>query len=796
MIDWIGRTLGRVQVKSLLARGGMAEVYLGTHTTLHRDVAVKILRHSYVDDPRLLERFELEARAVAKLRHPNIVQVFDFDTVEDQPYLVMEYVSGPSLSQYLSAMHARNGRLELPLINRLLNGVANALQYAHESGVIHRDVKPGNILLTSRSLKIIPGETMPLDFEPVLTDFGLVRFLDSARQTTIGQTAGTPAYMSPEQAMGFTTDGRTDIYSLGIVLYEMLSGKVPFDGETTMSVLLKHLNEAPAPVPGLSPALQDVLDRALAKNADDRFQEPKEFAAAFNAALTQSSDARTLVSIPRPADARKEKPPVPAPRQRSWMPAILAGALIALVSASLLFTRMLPAGAADTPTPAPQSATPVSSVPLTLGPTGVLRFQDGNAILDRAILVSQAMPAPPPNSHYQAWLVNDTDRLPLGVLQVDGGGRGELTFDAPRDMNLLATYSGVQITIEPRAGSDPDGLGDLAYAYTLPEDGLLYLRRLMVSFTGAPEQVGLIQGLATDAELLDAAARAMLRDYESGDVAGVRENAEAAMNILVGEQSPDHKDWNHDGQITDPGDGYGFLLNGDKLGYIQAIYSHADYAINSAGASRNIIVNGEDVQACAQNLASWAPDLREQLRIILEAKSLSEMDPAVQRAADLANRILNGVDVNENGVVDPVTEDCGVLVAREYAYHMADMPLLPVNALNTPIALTEMPTPTPTSTSSAPAVRTPTKRQNESQPTATSGNAFPTANNQPGPTNEPQPTNEPKPTKEPQPTREPQPTKEPKPTNDPPGNPNQPGNVDPPGNSGSAADAQPTKKNP
>jgi eukaryotic-like serine/threonine-protein kinase len=120
----------------------MAEVYLGTHTTLHRDVAVKILRHSYVDDPRLLERFELEARAVAKLRHPNIVQVFDFDTVDDQPYLVMEYISGPSLSKYLAALHARSGRLELPLVNRLLTGVANALQYAHESGVVHRDVKP------------------------------------------------------------------------------------------------------------------------------------------------------------------------------------------------------------------------------------------------------------------------------------------------------------------------------------------------------------------------------------------------------------------------------------------------------------------------------------------------------------------------------------------------------------------------------------------------------------------------------------------------------------------------------
>src|SRR5512145_2583054 len=181
-MDWIGKTLGKVYIESLLARGGMAEVYLGTHTSLQRKVAVKILRNYHTDDVlRPLERFELEARAVARLRHPNIVQVFDFDSVEDQPYLVMEYISGPSLSKYLSVFHAKGGRLGLPLINQLLNKISGALQYAHDSGVIHRDVKPGNILLNSRSIQIIPGETLPLDLEPILTDFGLVRFLNSSR---------------------------------------------------------------------------------------------------------------------------------------------------------------------------------------------------------------------------------------------------------------------------------------------------------------------------------------------------------------------------------------------------------------------------------------------------------------------------------------------------------------------------------------------------------------------------------------------------------------------------------------
>src|SRR5512141_3252564 len=135
MVDWIGKTLGKVQVELLLARGGMAEVYLGTHTTLRRPVAIKLLRNQYMDDPDLLDRFQREARAVASLRHPNIVQVFDFDTFDNQPYIVMEYVPGVTLSAYLQALHKRNGRLELPDISNLLDLLAGALEYAHESGI-------------------------------------------------------------------------------------------------------------------------------------------------------------------------------------------------------------------------------------------------------------------------------------------------------------------------------------------------------------------------------------------------------------------------------------------------------------------------------------------------------------------------------------------------------------------------------------------------------------------------------------------------------------------------------------
>ncbi len=766
MADWIGRTLGRVQIESLIARGGMAEVYLGTHTTLQREVAVKILRNAFEDEPRVHERFELEARAVAKLRHPNIVQVYDFDTIDGQPYIIMEYIRGPSLSKYLSVLHGKSGRLELPIVSRILTGVANALQYAHESGVVHRDVKPGNILLTSRSLQIIPGQTIPLDFEPVLTDFGLVRILNSNRQTTVGATAGTPAYMSPEQAMGLPTDGRTDIYSLGIVLYEMLSGNVPFDGETTMSVLLKHLNEAPAPIPGLSPALQAVLDRALAKTADDRFDTPKEFAAAFEASLEETSDATTLLSATRLSPSVKtERTDTPPPKPRSfWRLALLAGGLLAVAGAAVFFRGALPLTGAETPTPVPPSDTPTLLAAVSLGPTGILQFHDGSGLLDQVTLVAQAMPAPPAGSQYEGWLVNGAERLSLGTLTVDSAGRGSLTFDNPRGGNLLAAYGAVEVTIESGDSSDANGTERVAYFYALPEAGLTYLRGLLVSLPTTPQEIGLIHGLAESADQLEQAARDMLSDYESGNEADTRKNAEAMLNLLVGDQSQEYQDWNGDKQLDDPGDGYGFLLNGDHLGYIQAVYSHADYAVNASGASRNMIVNGENAKLCTQNLARWAPELRDQLLTILEAESLSDMGATIQRSTALAEQLLTGIDLNKNGTIEQAAGECGVLAVYEATYRMADMPLLPINPLDTPTTSAGLATPSPTATYSLSVFASPTMGQEDEPSTDQPPTAEPPVVSTNPPPNPPTHGPPPRPTREPRPTKEPRPTQGNRPT--------------------------------
>jgi len=738
MNEWVGKSLGKVRIDSLLARGGMAEVYLGVHTTLQREVAIKILRNQYEDDQELLERFQREARVVAKLRHQNIVQVFDYDAVDDHPYIVMEYVSGPSLSQYLGALNKKAGRLELPEISRILTSVANALQYAHKSGVIHRDVKPGNIILTSHDNQIIPGEPLPLDFQTVLTDFGLVRFLNSSIQTSAGQTAGTPAYMSPEQARGETTDARTDIYSLGIVLYEMLTGNVPFDGETTMSILLKHISEPPAPIQGLSYPLQRVLDRALAKNTSDRYQTANQFSNAFNAVLSGHAEAETeqgafmgIASIKDMVPGQVSDPDpslrvidIPRSQRRRWRPIILGAIALTLLGVIYLINGSVSSSVNETPTPTVtffDTVTPPSqSFVSTLGRTAVLYHRDGDAIMDQAFLEAVAMPGPPAGSQYEVWLSGPTGRLSLGVLLLDGTGKGTRTFNASQAENLLGLYDTVEIVIKPDTDANPEEIERVAYSYTLPKDGLVYVRQLLVANPDTPDRMALIQSLSNNSKALVHGSKNMLTAFSNKDQSTAKIFAESIINIIAGSQSPDHKDWNGDGQGTDPGNGYGFLLNGSNLGDIQSIYSHADYAANSPDASQNMIIHGAEVKACAENLAQWLPQLKALAQKIISAVSLTEMETPVKDVAALVDQIYNGIDLNGNGIIEPLTGECGVVNTYKSAYAMADMPLLPVDLLGTPGAGTPSPivifsnitfTPTKSSGGSGGAANTPVPPQ-------------------------------------------------------------------------------------
>ena len=363
MPEWIGKTIGKVRIEKYLARGGMAEVYFGTHLSLDRPVAIKVL-HSYIEeDATLLARFQREAKVVAGLRHPNIVQIFDFDAVEGHPYIVMEYLKGPTLATYLRGLHKRDERIPPHQVARLLKVVTAALDYAHGQGVVHRDIKPGNIMLHGRADEIPLDKPLTNDVEAILTDFGLVRIENSASQTASGMVSGTPAYMSPEQARGDKADHRTDIYSLGVVLYEMLAGRVPFESDSTLAVIYKHINEPPPPISGISPAVQAVMDRALAKNPNDRYQTSREMAVDFYLAIGMNAEAETIMGeVPAtPRGGPKKK----AGRSPAWIgiAAFAFVCLLAVVIGGFLMASNLSVFSKGNETPEVAITDPVTEAP-------------------------------------------------------------------------------------------------------------------------------------------------------------------------------------------------------------------------------------------------------------------------------------------------------------------------------------------------------------------------------------------------------------------------------------------------
>ncbi|MBC7875808.1 MAG: serine/threonine protein kinase [Anaerolineales bacterium] len=317
MPEWIGQTIGKVRVDKYLARGGMAEVYLGTHLSLDRQVAIKVL-HSFIEsEPELLNRFQREAKAVAGLRHSNIVQVFDFDTYDGHPYIVMEYLKGPSLSTYLNHLHKNKKKLSFEQIGQLLKSIIAGMDYAHAQGIVHRDIKPANIILHNKKGEFSENAAITKDVDAIITDFGLARITHSGTQTASGLVSGTPAYMSPEQARGSKVDHRTDIYSIGVLLYEMIAGRVPFEGDTSITIIYKHINEPPPPIEDISPELESVMEKALAKYPEDRYQNGYDLLVDYYEAVGMPPEAEKTPSVqarhtPKPATISKKSKPASA----------------------------------------------------------------------------------------------------------------------------------------------------------------------------------------------------------------------------------------------------------------------------------------------------------------------------------------------------------------------------------------------------------------------------------------------------------------------------------------------------
>jgi serine/threonine-protein kinase len=247
----------------------MAEVYRAYQSSLDRYVAIKVLHAFLADDPEFKSRFEKEARNIARLKHQNIVQVYDFETdsENDTYYMVMELIEGRTLKDELADLQVRGEHLPIRDSLRITREAASALAYAHGQGMIHRDVKPANLMLDQ-------------DGRVVLTDFGIAKIVTGIHFTASGGMVGTPAYMAPEQGLGDAGDERSDLYSLGVILFQMVTGRLPYDGETPLSVILKHLNEPiPSAItynPDVPPEVDAIIIRLMAKEQDERYQTAGE----------------------------------------------------------------------------------------------------------------------------------------------------------------------------------------------------------------------------------------------------------------------------------------------------------------------------------------------------------------------------------------------------------------------------------------------------------------------------------------------------------------------------------------
>lgn len=326
---------GRYKLIEKIGSGGMADVYLATDETLGRKVAIKLLHPQYAHEENFIARFRREAQSAANLSHPNIVSVYDWGAEGSTYYLVMEHLTGRTLKELIN----ESAPLSETTIVDIGRKIASALAFAHRNGIVHRDIKPQNIIITG-------------DNAVKVTDFGIARSISST-MTQTGSIMGTAQYLSPEQAQGGSVSSASDIYSLGIVLYEMATGRVPFTGDSAVAVALKHVHEAPKPPrelnPELSVPLNSAILRAIAKHPSDRYASAEELdqdllrcSQGLPVAHVQPGGEETVIiprpRLPLPEEAAPPRRPVRPERKGRWQIPVLIGAiLLALAAIGLLF---------------------------------------------------------------------------------------------------------------------------------------------------------------------------------------------------------------------------------------------------------------------------------------------------------------------------------------------------------------------------------------------------------------------------------------------------------------------------
>ena len=338
--------IGRYEIKSELGRGGMATVYRAYDPSFDREVAIKVLPREMLHDTQFRSRFEREIKMVAGLEHPAIVPVYDVGNEDGQPYFVMRYMTGGSLSGWIE-----KGKFSIQDTARVIEKIAQGLAYSHKKGIIHRDLKPDNILFDGNG-------------DPFISDFGVAKFAESTGGLTGSGTIGTPAYMSPEQAQGAEVDSRSDVYGLGVIIYQMLSGQQPYSADTPMGVVVKHITE-PVPeilkvLPDLPPEIDTIIKTSMAKDKTTRYPNTVELAKALNLVAFGNEGNITFNTNP---GLRSGVYSAATQQSRGKTGLVVAGVvvLVAVIGLFLLRNQLF--------TPEPPTPTPMPT--LTAAPTTV-----------------------------------------------------------------------------------------------------------------------------------------------------------------------------------------------------------------------------------------------------------------------------------------------------------------------------------------------------------------------------------------------------------------------------------------
>ncbi len=681
MSNLIGRKLGAYNVLDILGKGGMGTVYKGYQPSVGRTVAIKVLPPHPGLDEQYIQRFQLEAHTIGNLQHPHILSLYDYGAEDDILYLVMAYADGGTLGDMMDA-----GRVPLETTERILRQIASALDFAHRRGVIHRDIKPGNILLDSEK-------------NVLLADFGVVKMMSDETNLTGTSIIGTPAYMSPEQGQGKPVDGRADIYALGIMVFEMLTGRQPFLAETPMMIILQHITESAPRLhdirPDLPAAMQPVLDQVLAKNPADRYQTATEFAEAFSAALHTRAESladvraafpladKTAILEPGTAptlqlpsnDNNKTALQTAAPqstvlieKSKSSTPTLILGGFV-LVVVILVGLVLLLLNQLNTPPLAlPADATPIIAtaevVPTIIRPpdNGEVRFSTLNVPGDSLTVRVRDLPPPPENLVYVVWLTNtDTEEtLSLGVIVRDAFGEGTLSYTHPEPLMLPAEFNAVWITAE--AQESTTRTGEVIFSGKIPTAVSQALHDIFLSSPDGINGGSLLEGAQTEAATAEQHSGLAAR---ATNIGGMQTHAEHTVNILTGLE----EDLNGNGRGENPGRKIGVYFFLDK---IEALLTTA--ALDAA-ASLDVQNNAELIRTCTQNVRDWADQMQALEREILAASDIVEVAAQAEESTTLGGMILRGIDANENGQIEPFEGECGLAQIPEYGIQFGNIPI-------------------------------------------------------------------------------------------------------------------------